>query len=61
MPHRVMLGTKDTEVNKTVSIPNFMESHHNAVYSVCFPEPPGVLKVELLGLCSRSNSCHPRC
>ena len=41
MPHIVMLGTKDTELNKTVSIPDFMESHHDAVYSVCFSEPLG--------------------
>lgn len=34
-----MLGTKDTELNKTVSIPNFMEFHPQCSILSFFPEP----------------------
>lgn len=61
LPPHTVLGTKDTELNKTVSIPAFMELHHYTIYPVCFPALVGVLKFELLGLCSWDNSWHSVC
>ena len=49
-PHAV-LGTKDTEANKTASIPALVELQHYTVHPVCFLAPVEVLNIELFYAC----------